>query len=893
MSKFFHGSSSDSSDSDEPIGVPTRQAETRVRNYELPSDNEDEGPRRVVRTAKDKAYAELKENIRACRNAVKINDLTKLLTMFDNLSKSYEKAKTVMTREGLTIPRFYIRYLTELEDYLNGLWEDKDGRAAMSKPNQKSLNSLRQKVRKYNRDFESEIAAYREGPDPVGYTSDEGTSEEEAEDKDTSTAADVKKKLPIAVVDSDASSDDDEWSSSSDSDSSDTEIDFEGKEMEELRRYFLKSTVKDNKTKDKKKDRKVRQQVEVVEGESDGGEWNVVSVGSEKPLFPSKTEVTLEIFLKKFNEINTGRGKKSTNTKMYLKYLEELYEIAKEKGFGPGILVKIRLTVVSALFEIDAKMNTAMEYEAWNKTRETVSTLFDLLDTEKRVIVSVETSDEEENFSDDTKPYRINGSLVLIVKRLDDELTKIFQHADCHSTEYTDKLKGERDLYTLIEKAQGYVDSHRDGNIFDATEVAIIYMLRIEHLYYKYSADEKAAEDLMDSLCKVIYSLPNVKQFRQRALLCQIYHHALHDRWTKAKDLLLMSHLQAIVDHSDAATQILYNRTICQLGLCAFRHGYIRDAHQGLSEIQNTQRAKEFLAQGVPPRQVDKTTEQEAKERAMQVPYHMHINLELLECVYLICSMLLEIPNIACHEYDIRRRLLSRSFHYQLKSSERSPLIGPPENTREHVVAASRAMLKGDWKKCRDYIINEKMNSKVWNLFRNSEKVKEMVVQRIQEESLRTYLLMYSTVYITVSLDNLCESFELDKQRVYSIISKMIIQEELMATLDEPTNCLIMHRNEPSRLQISALSLTDKLSQLTENNEQIIEPRAPGRGFTGSGNWYVPRRPGEDRPGDDKNRQRAFQGDRRGGTDRFQQEAKRAWNANNQTRRRETKVRFG
>lgn len=75
--------------------------------------------------------------------------------------------------------------------------------------------------------------------------------------------------------------------------------------------------------------------------------------------------------------------------------------------------------------------------------------------------------------------------------------------------------------------------------------------------------------------------------------------------------------------------------------------------------------------------------------------------------------MLLEIPNIACYEYDVRRRLLSRSFHYQLKFSEKSALIGPPENTREHVVAASRAMLKGEWVKCRDFIINDKMNAKV------------------------------------------------------------------------------------------------------------------------------------------------------------------------------------
>lgn len=49
----------------------------------------------------------------------------------------------------------------------------------------------------------------------------------------------------------------------------------------------------------------------------------------------------------------------------------------------------------------------------------------------------------------------------------------------------------------------------------------------------------------------------------------------------------------------------------------------------------------------------------------------------------------------------------------------------------------------------------------------------------------------------------------------------MIIQEELSATLDEPTDSLIMHRVEPSRLQLLALSYTEKLAQLTENNEQV------------------------------------------------------------------------
>lgn len=47
-------------------------------------------------------------------------------------------------------------------------------------------------------------------------------------------------------------------------------------------------------------------------------------------------------------------------------------------------------------------------------------------------------------------------------------------------------------------------------------------------------------------------------------------------------------------------------------------------------------------------------------------------------------------------------------------------------------------MLAGDWRKCRDYIVNEKMNVKVWNLFRQADGVRSMVVRRIQEESLRS-----------------------------------------------------------------------------------------------------------------------------------------------------------
>jgi translation initiation factor 3 subunit C len=263
----------------------------------------------------------------------------------------------------------------------------------------------------------------------------------------------------------------------------------------------------------------------------------------------------------------------------------------------------------------------------------------------------------------------IDDDLIAVILQMDEELTRIFQNTDPHSQDYIDRLKDEFRFCSILDRFKHYFECRNQSQ-----HLCSIYLCIIEHIYYKSSIES------IDSLWEYISIHDTFNRARTRASLCYIYYLALHDYYHQARDLMLMCHLQDTIHLSDISTQILYNRTMVQLGLCAFRFGAMEEAHQALVDLQSGNRIKELLGQKI--------------DRMYFLPYHMHINLQFIEWIYYISAMLIEIP------------WRSKYYHILMKQ----PILGPPESMRDHIVAASHALKIGDWKACVEFLMKEKVS---------------------------------------------------------------------------------------------------------------------------------------------------------------------------------------
>ncbi|KAM7223662.1 Eukaryotic translation initiation factor 3 subunit 8 N-terminus domain containing protein [Rhypophila decipiens] len=724
-----------------------------------------------VKSAKDKRFDELEATISLIQNGQKINDWGSISNELDKLNR-----QVVKLQDGGKAPKAYIKCVAELEDFMNEtLAKQKVTPKKMNATNARGLNAVKQRIKKGNKDYQDQIDAFRKDSDAFMES-----DEEEAPPPPKAT--------------------------------------------------------------------KVRFEATSFPGEDDGGDFTEVTGGRGPKLTPESIPKHLRAILE-------SRGKKNTDRLEQIKIMERLLAVA----VTPYQKIRVLMTLVSARFDLGTGGASSMPLEQWKAAERELASLLSLLEKEKDhiVIEGAEEWDDDDKapvLENGQKYIKIPGSIVSYIERLDDELTRSLQSIDPHTSEYIERLTDEGALYNIIVQGLLYYEMLRKDVSLEVPQESLnrVIQRRLDHVYFKPSQVVKILEEnswkeipdsvdstitprsqssdaaqLINVLCNYLFENSD-GIIRARAMLCQIYFLALHDEYYRARDMMLTSHLQENIANFDITSQILYNRTLVQVGLCAFRKGLVYDAQNTLQEICGSGRQKELLAQGVMIQRFHQVTpEQERLEKQRQLPFHMHINLELLECVYLTCSMLLEIPLLAQtgSSPDVKKRVISKTYRRMLEYHERQIFTGPPENTRDHVMQASKALAAGEWKKATNFI----HSIKIWDLMPSTEEIKTMLAKQIQEEGLRTYLFTYAPFYDTLAIETLSTMFELDSRKVSAVVSKMISHEELAAALDQVTETVIFRKGvELSRLQSLALTLSDKASSLIETNERTLEQRTQG-----------------------------------------------------------------
>jgi translation initiation factor 3 subunit C len=148
--------------------------------------------------------------------------------------------------------------------------------------------------------------------------------------------------------------------------------------------------------------------------------------------------------------------------------------------------IRVLLALVSARFDYNASVATHMPIDLWIAAQKEVDQLINIVAADNHYTVEEILPDYDElveRTPDEEKDgiLRVRGSIISFVDRLDDEFTKSLQNIDPHGTEYVERLKDEKYLYTTITRAQTYYEKPKT----QSDSLTRVIMRRLEHIYSK------------------------------------------------------------------------------------------------------------------------------------------------------------------------------------------------------------------------------------------------------------------------------------------------------------------------------------------------------------------------------------------------------------------------
>lgn len=485
MSRFWNAASSsedekdDVSQSSEEVQPVIKPVDRKFAAAYDESDSDSEDEVRVVKSQKDRAWDSIRDGITKIKNARRNADWPLIQDEFNNVNKMIEKAKMLIMKDGL--PKFYIRMLGELEDFVQTALKDKDAVKKMKPIVSRALNQMKLQVRKHNDNYKDEIADFRAHPEkyeeeaaPASSSdddSDSSGSDSDTEDSDSSDAdssdddsdsgasdESVKKptktppaKQPAAApaakskflsADDSSDSDDSLFGVGDDDDESSSESEEEGRQELKGRARWLKKAVTA---------KPVKKVVSKVPTKNVTKVVKATPLVAKQPTYIAEDKMTEEELDKKVSDLVASRGRKGIDNREMLRQLEVLTKAARLHGSRKEIPVLMHL--ISSMFDSQKSIDDYMDSAQWYMCYRSLTRVIYLLDQNKSLelapmgldelsdltlalnkttLTATAVDDSEKKVVND-KIIRVSGNIESFLTRLEEEYTKSLQQINPHT----------------------------------------------------------------------------------------------------------------------------------------------------------------------------------------------------------------------------------------------------------------------------------------------------------------------------------------------------------------------------------------------------------------------------------------------------------------------------
>ncbi len=643
-------------------------------------DDESESDSRKIRTPKEKIIDLLKDKYNSIKAGIKNISFKTVLENLDELVKNNDKINSIFKKEE--IPSYYYECFALVEEITN---MSKEEQKKLAKDNQENINSLNS-LKKFQVRILKKI-----GPALSEYKKNRKTEEE------------LEKEL-ANIIDKQAKK------AGGESDDEDDIIqlmkkDEEEKKPPELRRlkWVKKVKVEEGKKNEPEKDGgKAKRNIKKNEGNK--------LIGAENDVEKNENlEVISDADIEKEVEDNSKKRGQNKSPMDIIQRLEYLYTKTSNQ------FLQIKLLTLSNLICFDNYTNqfSAFPLSLWEKVYKDIEKLIELHDN------LIKEKKEESKKDIENMSLILQNNLSTMMEKLENELYKSLQFNTSNSNDYISSILNEIKFLKLCKKSEIFY-----SNLKNINGIARIYLLVIMHTYYKsvssikilmkknniqFDKDDYIQKILLDNdkeyfkfLCNQTYQILD-EENKVKVMLYQIYFLCIENDYESASRLFNSSNLYELISvFKSESLKILFNRTLAQLSLCAFKNLDLEEVLRYLTPLctKGPTKLRDYLSQSY-TRENEKNNLFDREDKKRAIPYIMKINIEDLDTIFYLSSMICDVPKILLekifgsdsnNEYNYNSNTFERIFY----NFQRQQFNGPSNIDKDKILATTTILMKGN-----------------------------------------------------------------------------------------------------------------------------------------------------------------------------------------------------